>query len=159
MVPLIEAVSAQQTINDTASATLFADVSDADGMAAVWAVIRPPDFVPTSPGNPIQDLPKLTMFPTTPEAVFDDDTWKWTWDGDYEGFTSPGTYQIAVYCKDRIGNTSLPALTTVSVGSPLISHSLICTGSAIVFTSVKSCEQGTFMAIIWDTHEETNSSR
>ncbi|MBI4556497.1 MAG: hypothetical protein HY706_02850 [Candidatus Hydrogenedentes bacterium] len=50
------------------------------------------------------------------------------WENSYDGFTTPGTYQIAVYAKDRIGNTSLPKLTTVSVINPLRRKAVLVAG-------------------------------
>ena len=35
------------------------------------------------------------------------------YEGTFSGFNIAGTYQIAIYAMDRIGNTAIPQLTTV----------------------------------------------
>ena len=79
-------------------------VTDPDGIARVWAVIWPPDYVPGSSENPLLTLPSCELLP-----VGDD-----LYEGTYREFTTDGTYQIAIYAMDRNNNTSLPQLTTVS---------------------------------------------
>jgi len=118
-VPLINEVSAPQTIIDTNSALLYADdVTDTDGIARVWAVIRPPDYSAGSTTNPVQELPSLDLIPVGGNRF----------EATYDGFNIEGTYQIAVYARDRIGNTSIPKLTTVSVNNPLRRKAIIVAG-------------------------------
>jgi hypothetical protein len=118
--PTIGNVSPDQTIIGTSSALLYADnVTDADGIARVWAVIRPPDYNQGSADNPVQDLPSVDLMPVVGER----------YEGTYDGFNIPGTYQIAIYARDRIGNTSVPELTTVTVNDPLRRKAIIVTGS------------------------------
>jgi len=118
-VPLINAVSAPQTIVDTNSALLYADgVTDADGIARVWAVIRPPDYSAGSATNPVQELPSIDLMPVSSSRF----------EAAYDGFSIEGTYQIAVYARDRIGNTAIPILTTVSVNNPLRRKAIIVAG-------------------------------
>ncbi len=114
--PVIGAISESRTITGTATALIYADaVTDGDGIARVWAVIRPPDYQPGPSGNPVQDLPSLEMTPAGGNR----------YEGTYTGFTVSGTYQIAVYVRDRLGNTSVPHLTTVSVNDPATRKALI----------------------------------
>ena len=56
------------------AAPLWANVTDADGVARVWAVLHPPGYVPSSPSNPVQSLPSIDLLPTTGdhrEATYD----------------------------------------------------------------------------------------
>jgi streptogramin lyase len=117
--PTIGSISPDQTITGTNSATLYAeDVTDADGIARVWAVIRPPDYNQGSSDNPVQELPSLDLMPVVSER----------YEGTYDDFNIPGTYQIAIYARDRIGNTSVPKLTTVTVNDPLRRKAIIVAG-------------------------------
>jgi len=137
--PVIGSVSAPQIIEDTNSATLSAfDVTDDDTITRVWAVIRPPDygqggygqggygqagydllgFGSKDPDNPVINLPSIDLWPAG------DDTYTAV----YDRFNVVGTYQIAIYAKDGSGNTSLPALTTVSVQSPLSRRAVLVAG-------------------------------
>ena len=102
-VPVIGSISENQAISNTSSALLYAtDVTDNDGIARVWAVIRSPDFNLISSDNPVQDLPSIDLMPVDGipgryEAVYND-------------FHIEGTYQIAIYARDRRGNTSIPEM-------------------------------------------------
>ena len=117
--PIIGSVSEPRTIEDTNIATLEAfNVSDEDGIARVWAIIRPPEYRQEESDNPILHIPSIELWP-----VGDD-----TFEGTYDGFSTVGTYHVAIYAKDRIGNTSLPSLTTVSVTSPLRRRAVLVAG-------------------------------
>jgi hypothetical protein len=119
--PTVGSVSAHQNIIDTSSAPLFADsVADADGIARVWAVIRPPDYNQGSTETPIDDLPSFDLSPLGSER----------YEGTYTSFNSPGTYYIALYARDRIGNTSTPQLTTVAVDDPLSRRAIVVAGGS-----------------------------
>jgi streptogramin lyase len=117
--PVIARVSPDQTITGVSAALLWAEgVTDSDGIARVWAVIRPPHYHQGSSDNPIQELPSLDLMPVGGDR----------YEAIYEGFNSVGTYQIALYARDRIGNTSIPELTTLSVDNPLHRRALIVVG-------------------------------
>lgn len=119
--PEIRAISAPQTVAEgSGTAELFVTVADDDGIARVWAVITPPGFAPPSPDNPIQDLPRAEFFPSNAGD---------RWDTTYEAFTMSGTYQIAVYARDQVGNISLPRRTTVSVGTALRDRAVLVAGA------------------------------
>jgi len=118
-VPVIGSVSPDQPIDGVTSALLYAsDVTDNDGIARVWAVIRPPDYNQGSSDNPVQELPSIDLMPTGTDQ----------YEATYNGFTIEGTYQIAIYARDRIGNTSIPQLTTVSVENPLRRRAIMVVG-------------------------------
>lgn len=119
--PVIGSVSAAQTLNNTSTASLYAvSVTDADGIARVWAIIRPPDYSPSNPDNPVQNLPSFDLMPVGGDR----------YEGTYQHFNIPGTYQIAIYARDRIGNTSIPKLTTVSITNPLPRKAIIVAGGS-----------------------------
>ena len=118
--PTIEQVSPPQTVAQGTSAEVFADASDEDGVARVWAVIRPPDYVPASLDNAVQSLPFVELQPGDGNR----------WAASYNGFTTQGSYQLAVYSRDAAGNTSLPALTTVSVANPLRRRAVLVAGGS-----------------------------
>ena len=117
--PLIAQVSPSQTINYMNAAPLYAaDVTDNDGIARVWAVIRPPDYNPGATDNPVKGLPTMDLMPVGDnrfEAI-------------YEAFSIAGTYQIAIYALDRAGNSSIPQLTSVTVGNPKTRKAIIVAG-------------------------------
>jgi hypothetical protein len=118
--PVIGQFSGEQTIVGTSSALLYADsVTDVDGIARVWGVIRPPYFNQGSPDNPVQELPKVELLPVGGER----------YEGTYQGFTIPGTYMISIYARDRAGDTSVPEITSVNVESPLIRKAVIVAGT------------------------------
>jgi len=119
--PVIADVSPDRNIVDTNTAVLEAlNVTDDDGIARVWAVIRPPDYQQGPSSNPVQDLPTIDL--RSPKEEPDN------YQGTYDAFNIDGTYQIAIYARDRIGNTSVPVLTTVSVNNPKARRAIIVAG-------------------------------
>ncbi|MCP4105966.1 MAG: hypothetical protein GY749_10580 [Desulfobacteraceae bacterium] len=93
--PLITNVSG---LIEGSSATLQADVIDTDGVSRVWAVIRPPDYhVPDILGaKSVLELPTAEL--TEKNGHYE---------GTYDAFSKEGTYQIAIYARDRAGKTLL----------------------------------------------------
>jgi len=119
--PEIGAISPPQVITGTATATLWADpVTDPDGVGRVWAVLRPPDYDQASSDNPVTGLPNVDLSYTEGDR----------YEGTYEAFTTPGTYEILIYARDRFGNTSEPQYTSVSVSEPLSRKALLVAGSS-----------------------------
>ncbi|MEM7705747.1 MAG: 6-bladed beta-propeller [Pseudomonadota bacterium] len=118
--PSIQALSGAQIIDSGSSATLSATVLDPDGVQRVFAILRPPGFIPASPDNPIEGLPQLEFV-----AVGGDE---FTVTADI--FNVPGTYNIAVYASDSFGNTSNATLTSVTVDNPLRRKAIILAGAA-----------------------------
>ena len=117
--PDIGAVSAPQSIDATATATLWADpVTDDDGIARVWAVIRTPDYEVESSSTPVIGLPSIDLMPAGGDR----------YEADYSAFTTEGTYDILIYARDRVGNTSEPQPTSVTVTNPLSRKALIVAG-------------------------------
>jgi hypothetical protein len=137
--PVIVDVSDPQVISGTATAELVADpVTDIDGVSRVWAVIQPPDYVPPSLDNPVQNLPSIELFPSEQDSPH--------WSGVYDGFTSAGTYTIAIYATDRQTNTSSPKITSVSVNSPLARKAIILAGGSDTDLLWPAIENATLVA-------------
>jgi hypothetical protein len=115
--PVIAAVSPAQTLTNTSSAQLYASgVTDTDGIARVWAIIRPPDY--NQGAGPVQNLPSIDLMPVGSDR----------YEATYIGFSSAGTYLIAIYALDRLGNTSIPKVTQVSISNPLSRKAIIVAG-------------------------------
>ncbi|MFK7956326.1 MAG: FG-GAP-like repeat-containing protein [Lysobacterales bacterium] len=120
--PQINGVSDPQTISDGSIATLTAiDVTDPDGIARVWAVLRPPGFNPAAADTPVQGLPIVDL-----NRVGDSDTFEATSDS----FIAEGSYQVTVYAEDAIGNRAVPQVTSVTVNNPLRRRAIIVTGGS-----------------------------
>ncbi|MEM9529301.1 MAG: 6-bladed beta-propeller [Pseudomonadota bacterium] len=120
--PTLGPVTAPQVIASGSAATVAVDdVTDADGIARVWAVLRPPGYAPESPDNPVQDLPTFDL-----DNLPGSDDYSLA----FEGFTDAGTYQISIQAQDRIGNISAPALTSVTVDNPVRRRAIVLHGGA-----------------------------
>jgi hypothetical protein len=120
--PTILGVSPEQTINDTTTATLTAEIAaqDLPNLSRVWAVVRPPAYVPGPSGNPVGQLPTVDLMPVQPGSAH--------FEAAYDGFTREGTYPVAIYARDRSGNTCIPKLTSVNVNTPLTRKAIIVAG-------------------------------
>jgi hypothetical protein len=119
--PVIGDIPPDRTITNTSTASLFVDnLTDTDGIARVWAVIRPPDYNQGGSGNPVQNLPTIDLMPGVSHQ----------YEATYSAFNIPGTYQIAIYAMDRAGNTSVPRITTVSVNNPLRRRAILVAGGS-----------------------------
>ncbi|MEO5347430.1 MAG: hypothetical protein H7834_13795, partial [Magnetococcus sp. YQC-9] len=140
--PVIGQVMPNQQISDTNEATIWAkNLTDDDGIQRVWAVIRPPNFQADNQLLPLQSLPEIEL-----QRVGD------RYEGKYLNFTTTGTYQVAIYAQDKLGNSAIPELVTVSVNNPQTRKALIIAGgdptasewksienkSALVFSSLKT---------------------
>ncbi|MDY6971657.1 MAG: SBBP repeat-containing protein [Thermodesulfobacteriota bacterium] len=105
-IPFIASVSPHQELVDVTSALVYAQgVVGTDGIGSVFAVITPPDYTTGSPDIPAINLPIL-------ELIHVDDS---RYEGTYMGFTTSGTYNIAIYATDVSGVISLPEETQVTV--------------------------------------------
>ena len=103
-IPIIDGVSPKQILEGETSAVLYAEnVFDSDGIQRVWAVITPPDYDPGSPDEPVLNMPVVEM-----KHVGDN-----RYQGLYNEFTTPGTYNVALYAKDVLGSIAVPAQTSV----------------------------------------------
>ena len=108
--PVIGSLSVPSSVSDSTPTVLAAvNVTDDNGIARVWAVIRPPNFNVGSADNPVQDMPTIDLHPTDADPS--------RFEVIYEDFHADGTYQIAFYARDNIGNTSIPKLASVSVNN------------------------------------------
>jgi hypothetical protein len=102
------------------TATITADgVIDTDGIGRVWAVIRPPGFEPTSPDNPVADLPTVDLVNTGVANQYQ---------AVYSGFSAPGRYVLTLQAVDTLGNASATLSEQVDVDNPLSRRTVIVTG-------------------------------
>jgi streptogramin lyase len=108
--PEIASVSAPRNIVDTSTATLVANgVTDADGIARVYAVVRNPGYTAPAPNTPITELPQVDFQPVGGDR----------YEVTYDRFNEEGTYQLTVYATDAQGNSAVPKVAEVTVGNPL----------------------------------------
>lgn len=135
--PIIHSVSPDQIINNKSEARIIADsVQDSDGIARVWAIIRPPQYQPNPYLHPVKDLPTIEFSYKSSghyEAIYSD-------------FNTEGVYQVSVYAMDRVGNTSSPVMTTVSVMNPLSDKAILVAGAANEHTSRQAIDRNAKLA-------------
>ncbi|QTA88123.1 C13 family peptidase [Desulfonema magnum] len=119
--PDIETVSCVPAEETTFFRMTASGVTDEDGVVCVWAVIRPPDYNPGASSSAVQSLPSVDLIPLQDQAGI--------YEKVYDGFNIRGTYQIAVYAKDRNGNTSVYGEPlSVTVENPLTRRAIIVAG-------------------------------
>ncbi len=139
--PVIGSVSPEQTVRGISSASIKAfDVSDSDGIVSVWAVILPPNYNQQMLDGTVQGLPSLILNSAGTNQ----------YEGSYEEFNIPGTYQIAVYARDSIGNISSPKLTAVNVENPLRRRAVIVAGgspSDLLWTAIGKSLRSAYHAL------------
>lgn len=135
--PIILSVSPDQEISNNSEAKIFVSgVQDPDGIARVWAIIRPPLYQPNPYFHPVKDLPTIEMSYNSPgyyEAI-------------YKDFHTEGVYQISIYAMDRVGNTSSPVMTTVSVMQPFSDKAIIVAGAENAHTSRQAIDRNAKLA-------------
>jgi hypothetical protein len=108
--PEITDQSSNMFITANTMQTFFVDISDLEGIEAVWAVVVPPNYVPPPPSQDLEApevvLPTFSL--TDPEK-----------DGRYEGsyiyFAYNGEYRITFYARNAKGNVSVSPATIVTV--------------------------------------------
>ncbi|MCP4642835.1 MAG: hypothetical protein GY851_20475, partial [bacterium] len=110
--PVISAAVGDHTLTGTATTTLWADATDTDGVASVWAVIQPPD------AESATSYPSEPLWPATGAR----------WENTVDCFTTKGTYTVLLYARDRVGSTSAPTVVEVTVGTPLRRKALVVAG-------------------------------
>ena len=119
--PVIEAVSPEQDLSGTNEGGLYAEgVTDPDGVARVWAIIRPPGYRPGASDNTVQALPSVDLLPAENDIH--------RYEIVYDRFDLAGVYEIAVHARDAEGNTSPPHRTRVHVNDPLRRRAVIVAG-------------------------------
>ncbi|OQX14348.1 MAG: hypothetical protein BWK80_41920 [Desulfobacteraceae bacterium IS3] len=145
--PIIENVSFKET-PERNSGLLYAEgVSDQDGVARVWAVIRPPDFQAGAGNEPVRELP-YSELKLVSEKRYEDT---------YSSFDKEGTYRVAVYARDGKGNTSSPKEITVAVNSPLKSRAILLAGgpaSSPIWPAVEKNMTSAYNALIFQGYSD-----
>jgi DNA-binding beta-propeller fold protein YncE len=103
--PIITLVSSSLSNN---TATITAEVSDADGIDRVWAMIVPPssfgDFEFSTRGRTVVGLPSCELSRQAGGNVYKTDCDK---------FSATGEYDVAIYARDSQQNTSIPTKITI----------------------------------------------
>jgi len=128
--PKIESVVAEK-LPDTNSVLLKASsVTDADGIARVWAILRPPEYQSHSSISAELEFPSVDLIPAGNDA----------YEITHDDFNIAGNYQIAIYALDQIGNTCVPSITSVTIETPLRRKAIIIAGgppSAPLWTAIE----------------------
>ena len=104
--PLIGSICPAQTLQEGTWARLWVDdVTTTGTIESVWAVITPPDYDPTQATT---DPPVVVLSPVGDGR----------YEGVYDGFSTVGVYEVAIYAADGDGNMSLPRVTSVEHTRP-----------------------------------------
>ena len=117
--PIIGSSGHTPVIENVFSSTITAyNVSGNEGIARVWGIVRQSPGVLNIGETAIQDLPTFDLLRQE--------------DGNYrsvfKGLQTPGTYEIAIYAEDILGNISLPAVETIHVLSSLSNRAILVYG-------------------------------
>ncbi len=106
------------TPDDSGSADIRA-TGVSEGTARVWAEVRPPS-AGSRPGgtNSVLDLPSVALVPDGAGS----------WSGRIEGLSGGEAYLIVIHARDRIGNLSLPVISTYTPGSTLRRRAILVGG-------------------------------
>jgi sugar lactone lactonase YvrE len=92
-----------------------------DGVARVWAEVRPPSAGSRPDGtDSVLNLPSVTLAPDGARS----------WSGRLEGLSGGEEYLIAVYARDRAGNLSLPEIRMFTPGSTLRRRAILVGGGS-----------------------------
>ncbi|MDM8539035.1 chitobiase/beta-hexosaminidase C-terminal domain-containing protein, partial [Desulfobacterales bacterium HSG17] len=115
--PEITARSASTTIDVNSTQTIFADVSDENGIEAVWAVVITPDYTTPATSSDLE-APSVNQ----PVIVLTDPDKDGRYEAAYNNFTLNGEYKFIFYARSKSGgNLSISPATTLTVtgGEPL----------------------------------------
>ncbi|MGE0083825.1 MAG: PKD domain-containing protein [Desulfococcaceae bacterium] len=115
--------------------TVEAKASDDDGIARVWAVIRPPETSVSADAS-LLELPSVEMKPAGSN----------TYIGEYENAVGNGDYRITLYARDRNGNISLPEEICISSGASVKRKAVIIAGGPATSPQWESIENNTAQA-------------
>jgi len=97
--PQIGEVCGNQVLTEETEATLWiGSVSAPHPIKQAWCLIVPPGYDP-DPDQPVTSLPRLDL-------AYDSASGRYS--VTYDGFTTPGTYNVTFYVQDEEGNVSLP---------------------------------------------------
>ncbi len=125
--PAVGSVSVNRTLKGQTTAQFYAaNVTDADGISRVWAVVLPPDIWENIQGDG-PDVPPLTDL----TAIELTQAGNYRYEATYDGFTSDGVYKIIIYAQDSTGRISFPKRTALIKikDADKVSKAVIVTGS------------------------------
>ena len=99
-VPHIGLVCGNQLLTESAEASLWVgDVVSAYALDRVWCVVIPPTHNPTNPAQAVIDIPEVDLSYNSESGRYE---------GDYTGFSEPGSYKIIYYARDIWNSVSAP---------------------------------------------------
>ena len=99
-VPHIGMVCGNQLLTDGSEASLWAgDVVSAYALDRVWCVVVPPTHNPTNPAQAVIDIPEVELSYNSASGRYE---------GNYTGFSEPGSYKIIYYARDIWNSVSAP---------------------------------------------------
>ena len=108
--PEISSQSPSTSISADTTQTFFAELSDLEGIEAVWAVVIPPDYVaPTTSLDleaPEVGLPSFDLTDADKDGYFE---------GTYSDFTHNGEYKITFYTRNENGSVTASPASIISV--------------------------------------------
>jgi len=146
--PVIGNIFDPISISNGATAMLTASqVTDSDGIARVWAIIRPPKDKPVDSNNPVRELPFVDLLPIGNDG----------YEQSYDGFDIEGTYHISVYARDKNGNTSPPSISTVIVSNPLRQKAVIVCGASVsdeIWPAVAKNAQSAYRTLVFQGYRD-----
>jgi hypothetical protein len=95
-----------QSADREGSATISADVTAAEGLSRVWAIIVPPNFKQSNANSPVSDLPSVELVGQPASDRFEATS---------NTFTTPGRYEVTVCALDSRLNTSVSDRLSITV--------------------------------------------
>jgi len=124
--PIIQINEHNVSISNTSATISGIRVNDPDGVASVWAVVKPPNYGNQNFFDTIKDLPRIIF-----KVVKEDDN-DLTYEGTYDKFTISGQYTILIYASDVYNNFSTPEPINIAFNDQTSSRkAIIVTGSSI----------------------------
>jgi hypothetical protein len=88
----------------------FVDISDLEGIEAVWAVVVPPNYVPPPPSQDLE-APEVVL----PTFNLTDPEKDGRYEGSYSDFAYNGEYRVTFYARNGKGNVTVSPATIVTV--------------------------------------------
>jgi hypothetical protein len=108
--PEIVGQSSNMFISANTTQTFFVDISDLEGIEAVWSVVLPSNYVPPPPSQDLE-APKVIL----PTFDLTDPGKDGRYEGNYSDFAYNGEYRITFYARNAKGNVSVSAATIATV--------------------------------------------
>ena len=108
--PEITSQSASTSVTADTIQTFFAELSDLEGIEAVWAVVIPPDYVPPVTSQDLE-APEVGL----PSFDLTDPDKDGRHEGTYSDFTHNGDYRITFYARNENGSVTASPASIIAV--------------------------------------------